>query len=120
MLGKLKLRKLMWLGYSLPITLILIITALIGSVSIKISEVSVKTDRAESAIVYSNQMAIALLMMVRDFRGYLLFKRDDLLNTFDGNWQSFQSAAISANEVVDNPAQKKRLEKMIQLIKLIC
>ncbi|MBD2182366.1 methyl-accepting chemotaxis protein [Aerosakkonema funiforme] len=113
MLANLKLRKLLWLGYSLPITLMIVESVIIGVASVRVSEGFVKIDRAEEAIVQTNQMAVSLLMMVRDFRGFLLFKRPDLLNTFETNWLSFQNASEAAQKVVDKPEQKERLTKMI-------
>ncbi len=114
MLSHIKLRQLIGLGYALPITLFFVIAGLIGVTSLKVSESFQKINRAENAIIQSDKMTISLLLMVRDFRGYLLFDRDNLVESVEKEWQEFKIVSEKAELLVETPEQKQRLKKMIE------
>lgn len=114
MLQNIKLRTLISLCFSLPIVLLVVLTGIIWSASSKVSESLQKIHKAEQAVIQTDEMTASLLFMVRDFRGYLLFGKEDLVQTVEENWQAFQKAAQAANEVIEDPAQKARLNQMIE------
>ena len=115
MLQGIRLRQLISFGFSLPIVLLLGLTGAIWSTSTTVFNSLNRINRAEEAIIKSDEMTISLLFMVRDFRGYLLFQKEDLVKIVEENWQVFQNAAKDASKVVEDPAQKERLNKMLEL-----
>lgn len=115
MLSNVKLRQLIGIGYALPITLFFVIAGLIGVTSLKVSESFKQINRAEKAIIESDNMTISLLLMVRDFRGYLLFDRDNLIQSVETQWEEFKLSSKKTESLVEKPAQKEIVKKMIQL-----
>jgi|JI9StandDraft_2_1071091.scaffolds.fasta_scaffold00028_6 methyl-accepting chemotaxis protein len=114
MLSNVKMRQLIGLGYALPITLFFVIAGLIGSTSLKVSESFQKINRAENAIIEADKMTISLLLMVRDFRGYLLFDRENLIESVETQWKEFKKVSDKAELLVETPEQQERLKQMIQ------
>ncbi|WP_445249231.1 methyl-accepting chemotaxis protein [Microcoleus sp. OTE_8_concoct_300] len=117
MFANLKLRNRMLLGYAVPIALFVGLVAPVFSSASKVAESYRQTKISLTAIEGTDYMSFYLAKMVGETRGYLLIKDGDFLNAYQKDLQAFQEVAELVGRTIENPIQKERLKKLIDLQK---
>lgn len=113
---KLNIRNRMLLAYVAPATIYLGFPLLVYTTTNQVLNNFQEVERIESVIGYTNNMSTGAEQMVRGLRGYLINnKNTDFLNDFKTGLELARQSANSVESMVQNPEQKERLEKMLQL-----
>lgn len=112
MLAKLKLKKRMLVGYTIPVIIYLSFAGLVYSNTKKVSEVFQNVKRVDYVLIQSSKMAIAFQGMIRTTRGYLLYQDEEFIQRYEEANHLYKQAAAAAEKLIISPEQKQRLEKM--------
>ncbi|MEG3924564.1 methyl-accepting chemotaxis protein [Microcoleus sp. T3B2] len=113
---KLNIRKRMLLAYVAPATIYLGFPVLVYTTTNQVLSNFQEVERIENVIRHTNNMSAGAEQMVRGLRGYLINnKNTDFLNDFQTGLELARQSANSVESMIQNPAQKERLEKMLQL-----
>lgn len=113
---KLNIRNRMLLAYVAPATIYLGFPVLVYTTTNQVLSNFQEVERIENVIRYTNNMSTGAEQMVRGLRGYLINnKNTDFLNDFKTGLELARQSANSVESIVQNPEQKERLEKMLQL-----
>jgi methyl-accepting chemotaxis protein len=117
MFANLKLRNRMFLGYVVPIVLFLGLVIPVFSSASQIAESYRQTTISITTIEGVTAMNSSISQMVGDTRGYILSRDEDYLKAYQTDLQTFQEVAESVGKTIDNPSQKERLKKSLDLQK---
>jgi len=115
MFKDLKLRTKMFLGYSVPISLFILLAIPVLSSVNQVGAAFKQQNISMSAIEGGDDMAIALAKMARDLRGYLASNDESFLRDYENDKQIFLEKSEAVGKVIESSAQKERLQKMIAL-----
>jgi len=117
MFANLKLRNRMLLGYAVPIVLFLGLVIPVFSSASQIAESYRQTTISITAIEGVTAMNFSISRMVGDTRGYILSRDEDYLKAYQTDLQTFQEVAESVGKTIENPSQKERFKKSLDLQK---
>lgn len=89
MLNNFKLREQIFLGFSLPVTLLLGLSGMIFVVGNQMSQAFKEVGRAQEVIIGTDDMILRTSMMARQVRGYLLVQNNNPLQEFEKQKQLY-------------------------------
>lgn len=115
MLNNFKLRGQIFLGFSLPVTLLLGLSGLIFVTGNQVSQTFKEVERVQKVIIATDEMALRTSMMARQARGYLLVQSNDSLQEFERQKQLYNRAVEISEPLIQNSAQKQIFERMIKV-----
>lgn len=115
MVANLNIRKRMLLGYSVPILLLMGLSVLAYSISNKVSAAINNNNISQTAIRSVDKANIGLSRADRAMRGYLLTKDEKSRQSYETGIKNFREAVETAGKVIEDPSQKARFEKLIEL-----
>ncbi|BAZ27515.1 methyl-accepting chemotaxis sensory transducer [Kalymmatonema gypsitolerans NIES-4073] len=116
MLAKLKLRGRILLGYSFPLFLLIVISALAFGNSRRFDQSFKQVEDAKTASGEASKATLGLSRMERATRGFLIFSvTENLEESFNTGVSDYKKSLDAAEKVVLNPQQKERLIKIRQL-----
>lgn len=133
MLGKLKLRNSLILGYAVPIPLFALLAWLVYANTQKVGQSIERANAARDAIELTARMESQANAIERNVRGYLLAKQSSYLERFDNYYESLVDTTASAeglikgspkyffteeeknlfNEILENTEQLKEFQKQM-------
>ncbi len=110
-------RDKVYLGVSAPLALLFII-GLIGVLTVNtITETSDRIEKVDTVLKQAADVSAAAVDMQTGMRGYLLAGQDEFLEPYNrGAATTFEKIDALAEQVADNPAQVKRLERAKQIL----
>ncbi|MEG4067528.1 methyl-accepting chemotaxis protein [Microcoleus sp. Pol11C2] len=114
-LVKLNIRNRMLLAYVAPATIYLGFPVLVYTTTNQVLNNFAEVERIENVIRYTNDMSAGAEQMVRGMRGYLINKNPQFLNDFKTGGELARESGNSAELKMENPEQRMRLEKMLEL-----
>jgi len=114
MFTNLKLRGRVFLGFSIPVILILGFTGLTYTIGNQVSEAFKQVSRAQQVILKTDEMVLRISMMARQIRGYLLVKSEEPLREFEKQSKKYQQAVEATDKVV-GPREREMFKQMIEL-----
>ncbi|MEG4029782.1 MULTISPECIES: methyl-accepting chemotaxis protein [unclassified Microcoleus] len=112
---KLNIRNRMLLAYVAPATIYLGFPVLVYTTTNQVLNNFAEVERIENVIRHTSDMSAGAEQMVRGMRGYLINKNPQFLNDFQTGGELARQSGNSAELKMENPEQKIRLEKMLQL-----
>ncbi|MEG4006710.1 methyl-accepting chemotaxis protein [Microcoleus sp. Pol11C1] len=112
---KLNIRNRMLLAYVAPATIYLGFPILVYTTTNQVLNNFAEVERIENVIRHTNDMSAGAEQMVRGLRGYLINKNPQFLNDFQTGAELARQSGKSAELRIENPAQRIRLERMLQL-----
>ncbi|PZV07530.1 MAG: chemotaxis protein [Leptolyngbya sp.] len=115
MLNNFKLRGQIFLGFSLPVTLLLGLSGLIFAVGNQTSQTFKEVGRAQEVIIGTDEMILRTSMMGRHVRGYLLVQNNNPLKEFEEQKRLYEKAVETTKPFIDDPEQKKVFDRMLKL-----
>jgi|SRR6478672_890679 len=116
MLNSLKLRNRILLGYSIPLILFIGLAIPVFSSANKVAEAFKQTKSSLNVVEGGTQMAVGIAKMSRDVRGYIATNRDEgFLKDYQNDLQYFLDRSNYVQNIIENPEQKERLKKMVEL-----
>ncbi|MEC4983416.1 MAG: methyl-accepting chemotaxis protein [Oscillatoria sp. PMC 1068.18] len=116
MLAKLKLRDLMLLGYGLPVVILSFTAA--GFVYSKTNQIlKTLTDikRVETVVVEANNLALETKNSTNSLRAYFIDQEPEFRVEYEQSIKEFERSVEILKELVGDPEQKVRLNKMIEI-----
>lgn len=117
MFGQFKLRTRMLLGYVTPTA---IYVTMFGIMSYLITEQVFNTfkevRRVQEIIITTNNVTLSAIQMVRSARGYMVDKDQSFLKEYEEGYRLAVSASEVLSKQIISEEQRKRLEKINQLI----
>ncbi|MBD1924519.1 CHASE3 domain-containing protein [Microcoleus sp. FACHB-831] len=114
MLENLKLRGRIFLGFSVPVILIIGFSGIVYSSGNKVFDTFKQVNRAQKAIIETDDMVLRSSLMARQVRGYLLIKDKESLKEYEKQRQRYQKAVEAADRVILDPEQRQIFTKMLQ------
>ncbi|MBW4494722.1 MAG: CHASE3 domain-containing protein [Oscillatoria princeps RMCB-10] len=117
MLAKFKLKTRLLIGYVIPVTVSVSLTAMVSSSANKIFEVLQEVERVQQAIITTDNMALAAHGMIATARGYVINKDEIYISQYQDYFKSFIEAAGAAKHVIKDPQQQQRFQRMVELAK---
>lgn len=113
MFKDLKLRGRIFLGFSIPVFLIVVFSGLVYSVMSQISEKFNEVSRAQRVLAYTDEMVLSTAMMARQVRGYLLIPDEDTILEFRNQKLRYEESARIVESLLKDPEQKEIYRAMI-------
>lgn len=117
MLAKLKLKTRLLIGYVIPVTVSVGLTAMVSSSANKIFDVFQEVERVQQTIITADRMALAAHGMIGTARGYMINKDENYISGYQDYFKSFLEAADAAKHLIKDPQQQQRFQKMMELAK---
>lgn len=115
MLNNFKLRGQIFLGFSLPVTLLISLSGLIVAVGNQTSQTFKEVGRAQQVLIATDDMVLRTSMMARQARGYLLVQDNDPVQEFEKQKRLYQQALEVAKPLVDDEKQKQLFDRMVKM-----
>lgn len=115
MLNNFKLRGQIFLGFSLPVTLLIILSGLIVAVGNQTSQTFKEVGRAQQLLIATDDMVLRTSMMARQARGYLLVQDNDPVQEFEKQKRLYQEALEVAKPLVDDEKQRQLFDRMVKM-----
>ncbi len=113
MFTDLKLRGRIFLGFSIPVFLIVVFSGFVYSVMGEISHKFSEVNRAQRILSYTDEMVLSTALMARQVRGYLLIQGEDALLEFSNQKERYDTAARIVEPLIQDPEQKELFRSMI-------
>lgn len=113
MFTDLKLRGRIFLGFSIPVFLIVVFSGFVYSVMGEISHKFSEVNRAQRILSYTDEMVLSTALMARQVRGYLLIQGEDALLEFSNQKERYDTAARIIEPLIQEPEQKEIFRAMI-------
>ncbi|MDB9509799.1 methyl-accepting chemotaxis protein [Kamptonema animale CS-326] len=115
MFTNLKLRGRIFLGFSIPVILILGFSGLVYFVLNPINAIFKDLNREQQAVVETDNMVIITGMMAQQVRGYLLIKNEDPLREYEKQKQRYQRAVEAASKAIIDSQEREIFKELVQL-----
>ncbi|ARV60236.1 chemotaxis protein [Nostocales cyanobacterium HT-58-2] len=116
MFSNLKLRGRILLGYSFPVFLLVVLSALAFGNSRRLDIAFKQVEDAKTASQEASKATLGLSRMERTTRGFLVFgDTNNLEESFQTGVSDYKESLANAEKLVINPQQKERLVKLRQL-----
>lgn len=115
MFTKLKLKERIFIGYSIPVVLVLGFSGLSYATGYQLSEAFKQVNRSQKVIQETDEMVLRNAMMARQVRGYLLIKGSDPLSEFAKQKKLYQQAVDRVDTLILEPEQREIFLKMLRL-----
>lgn len=113
MLDNLKLRGRIFLGFSIPVVLILGFSLLVYFRVNQILEIFQEVKRAQETIIETDEMVLRKFQMERDIRGYFLTKEEDKFDNFNNNYKLYLVAVARVQPLILDTEQKSLFTKLV-------
>lgn len=114
-LNKLKLKTAILAGYSIPVSLIFVIGAIAASGISTTKDAFEQVENSQKTIILTDNMAIDSAKMSRAINVYMIDRKPKFIKEYRESWKSFQQKGKATHNLIDNPQQKARLKKMLDL-----
>ena len=113
MFKDLKLRGRIFLGFSIPVFLIVVFSGLVYVVLNQISEKFNEVNRVQRVLSHTDEMVLSNALMARQVRGYLLTQEEEALLGFRNQKERYDNAARMIETLLKNPEQQQVFRSMI-------
>lgn len=109
----LRLRTRILLGYLPPVGLFILLGGAVYLNVLNKEKLQERVVRSQDAIVEANKASLGLSRMVRNIRGQVIFPKDtSYQESFAKGNEAFQQASLKIEQLIQDPQQKERLNKM--------
>jgi methyl-accepting chemotaxis protein len=115
MLNHLKLRNRMILGYSIPISFLLMLTVFVYWKILKISQTFQQIELTQSIVKIRQDLDDSYRGMAIYIRGYLLFNSEEFLLKYEAEKNQFNQAVLMGRDTIQDLGQRQRNEEMLAL-----
>lgn len=112
-----KIQSKMLMGYSIPVVLFMLLGGISFSSIGQVSAVFTQVEENQMTKATSEAMSLGFARMVSAFRGYMIFRTQELINEYDSGEDTFQRAVEEIDDIylLLDEEQTERLQEMIQL-----
>lgn len=111
----LKLQARILTGYSIPLILSVISAGIVYVQAENVNQQLSKETVGQKIVKHSDLLAFSVASMQRAGRGYLIDRNPDNVQHFTEAIEDFDNAAKNLQNLVENPEQKNRLNKSVEL-----
>jgi len=119
MFSSLKLRDKLLLGFSVPVVIFLVFSAIVNFNVTRTNKIFNEVNTSQKMLLEADEMILRVSMMGRQVRGYLLVgNAENALGNFEKEKNNFQQAADRAEKIIQeikDAQQEKRLKQMLEL-----
>ncbi len=119
MLGNLKLRERLLVGYAIPTIVFIIFATMVFFNSRQTTETFQSVNTAQNMIIETDDMILRVSLMARQVRGYLLVgNAEGALQSFDKEENNFEEAANRAQRIIKTIGEREQEQRFARMLEI--
>ncbi|CBN53892.1 methyl-accepting chemotaxis protein [Kamptonema sp. PCC 6506] len=119
MLGNLKLRERLLVGYAIPTIVFIIFATMVFFNSRQTAETFQSVNTAQNMIIETDDMILRVSLMARQVRGYLLVgNAEGALQSFDKEENNFEEAANRAQRLIKTIGEREQEQRFARMLEI--